>query len=82
MSLKEAKRHAAEEAILHTKYIIPERKGTNNDAELTPTVELNNIAIKLGMKVQYLSEDELKADVKFDIHVASNYIEILLDAYI
>ncbi|GJQ82372.1 hypothetical protein Trydic_g439 [Trypoxylus dichotomus] len=62
MSMKEAKRHAAEEALLHTNYLIPERKESHKDVKLTPTVELNNIALKLGMSVRYLSEDELKAE--------------------
>lgn len=63
MSLKEAKRHAADEALLHTDYIIPEVKEKHKITELTPTVELNNVATKLGMKVTYLSQDELEAEV-------------------
>ncbi|KRT78839.1 hypothetical protein AMK59_8300 [Oryctes borbonicus] len=62
MSVKEAKRHAAEEALLYTKYIIPQSKENKNNEKLTPTVELNNIAMKLGMTVRYLSEDELLAE--------------------
>lgn len=63
MSMKEAKRHAAEQALLNTKYLIPQRKENYDDSKIPPTVVLNNVATKFGMTVTYLSEDELIAEV-------------------
>lgn len=52
---KEAKKMAAVAAIENTQYLPPKDKSKKND-DVTPTASLNNIAQKLGIKVEYFAQ--------------------------
>nr|XP_022920181.1 double-stranded RNA-binding protein Staufen homolog [Onthophagus taurus] len=76
-SIKEAKKAAASLALLETSHPNPPTKTKENVS--TPTVELNSLAYKLGLKVTYLSEEQLKESDYSSIQSKSSVPDLKID---
>lgn len=79
-SLKEAKQLASSQAVTNTQFEKPAEKEKNTQ-NITPTVILNNIAFKLGIKVRYSMDGDGNVSfifVSYFSQISVRYFQIIL----